>query len=143
VTNTGVSRFGALAVLTISLCYGQQQLRDEILAQERAGLDALKAGDLATFGNSTADEALFVDTHGPAGKEQVMKNVAGFRLTDYTISDVRFVELSKKSGLIVYQIVESGVSHGKEFTAKVYVSSIWESRAGKWLCLFSQETAAK
>ncbi len=43
-------------------------LRDEIVAQERAGLDALKTGDLKAFGDSTADEAVFVDASGPAGK---------------------------------------------------------------------------
>jgi len=120
-----------------------QGFEEQIVAQERAGLDALKTGDLTTFGNSTAEDAVFVDTHGPAGKAQVMKNTAEFRLHDYTISDVNFRQLSPDSGLIVYKIVESGASHGKEFSATVYVSSIWTKRDGKWLCLFSQETAAR
>jgi len=38
---------------------------------------------------------------------------------------------------------EKGVSHGKEFAAQVYVSSIWAKRGSQWVCLFSQETAAK
>jgi ketosteroid isomerase-like protein len=118
-------------------------LQDQIVAQERVGLDALKTGDLTAFANSTADDAIFVDAHGPAGKAQVMKNTAEFRLHDYTISDLRFVPLSADSGLIVYKIAESGASHGREFTAQVYVSSIWTKRDGKWVCLFSQETAAR
>jgi len=118
-------------------------LRDEIIAQERAGLDSLKSGNLAPFNASIAEEAVFVDAHGPADKAQVMKNTAGFRLTDYTISDIHFVPLSAKSGLIVYHMTESGNSHGRDFTAKVYVSSIWIRRKGKWLCVFSQETTAK
>jgi hypothetical protein len=40
-------------------------------------------------------------------------------------------------------ISEKGVSHGKEFTAQAYVSSIWMEGGGKWLCLFSQETGAR
>jgi hypothetical protein len=73
----------------------------------------------------------------------VVKNVAGFRLSDYTMTDVRFVALSADSGLIVYRLAESGTSHGKEFAAKVHVSSLWLRQGGRWLCMFSQETAAK
>jgi ketosteroid isomerase-like protein len=122
---------------------GADALRDEIVAQERAGLDALKAGDIEAFANATADDAVFADAAGPATKAEVVRNVAGFRLRDFAMSDIRFVPLSADSGLIVYRMTESGTSHGKDFSAKVVVSSIWAKRSGKWVCLFSQETAAK
>jgi hypothetical protein len=118
-------------------------LQQQIVAKEREGLDALKTGNLEQFANLTADDALLVDAQGPASKAQVMKNVAGFTLTDYSMDDVRFVPLSVTSGLIEYKIAEKGVSHGKEFAAQAYISSIWAEREGKWLCLFSQETAAR
>jgi hypothetical protein len=118
-------------------------LQQQIIAKEREGLDALKTGNLELFGNLTGDDAVLVDAQGPATKAQVLKNVAGFNLTDYSMEDVRFVPLSAKSGLITYKISEKGVSHGKEFAAQAYVSSIWAEREGKWLCLFSQETAAR
>ena len=137
-----------LVLMTAALGQAQQvkkvpALQEEIVAQERAGLDALKPGDIAAFAGATADDAVFVDAAGPAGKADVVKHVADFRLTDYTMSDIRFVRLSADSGLIVYRIADSGTSHGKEFTAKVYVSALWARRGGKWVCLFSQETAAK
>jgi ketosteroid isomerase-like protein len=118
-------------------------LRDQIVASERAGLDCLKRGDLAAFGEATAEDAVFVDSQGPATKAEVMEHTAGFRLTDYLIEDVRFVPVSPESGLISYKITESGNSHGHDFTARVYVSSLWAKRQGKWVCLFSQETAAR
>jgi hypothetical protein len=118
-------------------------LEEQILSKEREGLDALKAGEPERFGELTADEAVLVDAHGAATKAQVLKNVAGFRLTDYSIEDVRFVPISAKSGLIAYKIHETGVSHGKEFTAQAYVSSLWTKRGKKWFCLFSQETGAR
>jgi hypothetical protein len=118
-------------------------LEQQIVAKEREGLDALKTGNVEIFANLTAEEAVFVDAAGLATKAEVMKNVAGFTLTDYSTEDVRFVPLSKASGLISYKIHEKGVSHGHEFTAQAYVSSIWAQRAGKWFCLFSQETAAR
>lgn len=118
-------------------------LRDQIVASERAGLDCLKRGDLAAFGEMTADDAVFVDSQGPATKAEVMEHTAGFRLTDYSIEDVPFVPVSAESGMISYRITESGNSHGHDFTARVYVSSLWAKRQGKSVCLFSQETAAK
>jgi hypothetical protein len=118
-------------------------LREQIVASERAGLDCLKRGDLAAFGEATAEDAVFVDSQGPATKAEVMEHTAGFRLTDYSIEDVRFVPVSAESGMISYRITESGNSHGHDFKARVYVSSLWAKRQGKWFCLFSQETAAK
>jgi len=133
-----------LLAFTASVALAQPQtLQSTILAQERQGLDCLKTGNLAEFAAATAGEAVFVDAHGPADKAQVVKNTSEFRLDDYTIEDVKFVPLSSKSGLISYKLTESGTSHGKQFKAKVYVSSIWTKRKSKWLCLFSQETAAR
>lgn len=122
---------------------GENATEQQIISKEREGLDALKTGDLERFGNLTADEAVMVDAKGPASKAQVLKNVAGFTLTEYTMDDVKFVPISANTGLISYKITEKGVSHGKEFTAQAYVSSIWAERGDKWVCLFSQETAAR
>jgi len=115
----------------------------QIVAKEREGLEALKTGDLIRFGDLTADDAIFVDAKGPAGKTEVLKNVAGFKITEYSMENVEFRAISKTTGFIAYKITERGISHEKEFAAQVYVSSIWTQRDGKWVCLFSQETAAR
>ena len=106
-------------------------------------MDVLKTGELAPFNASIAEEAVFVDAHGPATKAEVVEHTAAFRLHDYSMTDVRFVRLGTDSGLIVYTLTESGTSHGHEFSARGYVSSIWAKRDGQWKCLFSQETAGR
>jgi len=152
-THSAVSRGILLLLLAGALGHAQQPqeaaraggdaLREEIVAQERAELDSLKTGDLTAFANFLADDAVFVDTQGAASKAEVVKNTAGFRLREYTMTDVRFLALSADSGLIAYRMAETGTSHGKEFAAKVHVSALWLRRGGRWLCVFSQETAAK
>jgi len=112
-------------------------------AKERKELDCLKSGNYAAFAGLLAEDAVFVDAHGPAGKAEIVKNTAEFRLDDYTMEDVKLVPLSPKSGLLIYKLTETGTSHGKQFTAKVYVSALWAERRGKWLCLYSQETSAR
>jgi hypothetical protein len=121
----------------------ESPLQQQVIAAEREGLDALKLGNVDDFASHTADGAIFVDAHGPANKEQVVKNVADFHLTDYSMDDIHFVQLSPHSGLIVYTITEKGMSHGKEFSARAHISSIWANDGGKWVCLFSQETGAR
>jgi hypothetical protein len=121
----------------------ENSLGQQILAKERSGLDALKAGDFTTFGNLIADEGVFVDALGPASKAEVLKHTEGFKLTDYKIEDEKFMPVSADTGMISYYITEKGVSHAKEFTAHVYVSALWTKRGNDWVCLFSQETAAK
>jgi ketosteroid isomerase-like protein len=136
-------KLSLLLVLFAAVPTHAQGLREEIVAQERAGLEALKIGDIAAFGDSMAEDAVFVDTSGLAGKAQVVKNVGGFRLREFTMTDIRFVPLSADTGLVVYTLEESGTTHGKEFSARVHVASVWSKHSGKWLCEFSQETAAK
>jgi ketosteroid isomerase-like protein len=121
----------------------ESSLGQQILSKERAELDALKAGDFNAFGTLIADEAVFVDALGPAGKAEVLKHTEGFKLADYKIEDEKFVSISEDTGLISYYITEKGVSQGKEFTAHAYVSALWTKRTNDWVCLFSQETAAK
>jgi ketosteroid isomerase-like protein len=121
----------------------ENSLGQQILAQERAELDALKAGDFTKFGNLIADEAVFVDALGPASKAEVLEHTQGFKLTEYKIEDEKFLPISADTGLISYYVTEKGVSHGKEFNAHMYVSALWTKRANGWVCLFSQETATK
>jgi Domain of unknown function (DUF4440) len=121
----------------------ENSLGQQILSKERTELDALKAGDFTTFGSLIADEAVFVDALGPASKAEVLEHTEGFKVTDYKIEDEKFLPISADTGMISYYIAEKGVSHGKEFTAHVYVSALWTKRANNWVCLFSQETAAK
>jgi ketosteroid isomerase-like protein len=120
-----------------------QSMEREVVSKEREGLEALKASAPQRLADLTADDAIFVDAHGPASKAQVAENVIGFTLTEYTMDDVHFVRISPDTGLITYKLSEKGNSHGREFTAQAYVSSVWTHRDGKRVCLFSQETAAR
>jgi len=147
--NSKVSKI-LLVLLTTAFAHAQQPasvqdsaLQQEIIAHERAGLDAFKTGDIKAFADSTAEDAVFIDSGGIATKAEVLEHVAGFRLTDYTMADIKFVALSADSGLIAYRLTETGNSHGHDFTVRVYISSLWAKHSGKWLCEFSQETAVR
>jgi hypothetical protein len=75
---------GVFLLVAIAAIAQESALQTKILAKERQGLDCLKTGNLAEFAALTADDAVFVDPHGPASKAQVIKNTSEFRLDDYT-----------------------------------------------------------
>ncbi len=118
-------------------------IKDQIVAKEREELDALKAGQIDVFASLLADEAIFLNSRGPAPKAQVVKNVGNFKLLDYSMEDVQFVPVGPRTGLIVYKLTEQIGRGDKDFMATFYVSALWTERQGKWLCLFSQESPAK
>jgi hypothetical protein len=113
-----------------------------IVSKERDELNCLKQSDVQCFADLLADNAVFVDAHGAANKQEVVAHVSGLKLTDFTIADVHYVPLADRSGLIAYTLTEKGSANGHDFSAKVFVSAIWAERDGKWLCLFSQESPA-
>jgi ketosteroid isomerase-like protein len=118
-------------------------LKDQIVAKEREELTALKAGDYKTFADLIADDALFLDPHGPGTKAEVVEHVSDFKLLEFTMEDIHFIPLSASSGIVAYKLTQKGSSHGHEFTTTVFASATWEERKGKWVCVFSQETPAR
>ena len=147
-TGTGGAEETALALAAVGadpsgVNVSDDAMQEQLVAQERAGLEALKAGDVAGFAAMVGEDAVFVDDHGPATKAEVVKNVGGFRMIDYSMEGVRMVRASDAAGVIVYKLTEHGSSHGKEFNAVVYVSTLYALRGGKWVSLFSQETGER
>ena len=118
-------------------------LQDQIVAREREELEAIKTGNFEAFANLLADEAVFLNARGPSPKAEVVKHVTDFKLLDYAIDDVRYVQVGPKTGLIVYKLTQKGSAGGHEFAGKAHISALWTERDGKWVCLFSQETPTK
>ncbi len=122
---------------------GPSQLQAEIVAKERQELEALKNGRVQEFSDLMADEWMFVDSHGSAGKAEVVGHLSDLKLTEYSMADIKFVAVSPQSGVIAYKLTQKGRENGKDFADTVYVSALWVKRSGKWVCLFTQESPAQ
>lgn len=120
-----------------------QQPQVEIVAKERQELEALKNGKVREFADLMAEEAIFVDSHGSAGKAEVVGHLRDLKLLEYSMTDIKFVSVSPQSGLIAYKLTQKGRENGKDFADTVYASALWVKRGGQWLCLFTQESPAQ
>jgi hypothetical protein len=132
----------AALLLVPTLTAQTKTMQQQVLAAETSALDHLKNGDYSLFADMLDPTAIFVDAAGQATKQQVVRSVANFKLSSYTIESPQFQQLSPTSGLISYKITETGTSRGRELTARVYISSIWSNASGHWQCTFSQESVA-
>src|SRR5262249_55658238 len=132
-----------LIVVSAAPVLAQSNLATTIEAMERKELNCLRTGNMAEFASLIAEDAIFLDARGSAGKAEVVRNSSEVRLQDFTMEDVHFLPLTPKSGILIYRLIESGTSHGRGFSARVNVSAVWVEREGTWLCVFSQETPAR
>jgi hypothetical protein len=123
-----------------SLTAGPNTMSGQITAKEHEILDDLKNGEMQSFAALTADEALAVDSHGAHPKIQRPQKDSNYQLKSYTIENIRFIEVAPDTGLITYKLTKSGTLNSKPFTTKSYVSSLWITRGGNRVRLFTQET---
>jgi ketosteroid isomerase-like protein len=118
-------------------------LKQTIIAKEREELEAIKSGDMKSFAELLAEDAVFLNQRGYGDKALVVKNTSMVRLLEFSMDDIRFVPISESSGLVAYRLTETMARGGQQFNFQVYASAVWIQRADKWLCIFSQETPAR
>jgi ketosteroid isomerase-like protein len=97
--------------------------------------------------DAAAMRRLFADHHvsitpyyGMMNREIQLKNVAGWKITEYMESDWKVTLLGKDTACVTYQFTVKGMYKGEKLPAKSRVVSIWVRRNGSWLEASYQET---
>ena len=117
-------------------------LEDKIVALERQVAEAIKRNDMNAFGSLLTDDYVQVDSAGATPKFVLVKNEGNFAIKDYSMEDIRVVELNPEAALLTSKFAQKGTYQGKDYSTHGYSSSVWVKRGGKWLCAFSQVTSA-
>ena len=113
----------------------------DIEAKERQLLDAIKAKSWDAFGGMLADDFNLVVSDGVHSKAQTLETIKKYELTEYTLSDLRFLKVNAGLAVLTYTMTEKSNYDGKPTGAKPYrASSAWANRGGKWVNLYHQET---
>jgi ketosteroid isomerase-like protein len=103
--------------------------------------DAFAKQDEATIKKLMTEDHVAVTPYGgKQSRADQLKNLPELKITEYTASEARLTMLTKDSAMITYVLAQKGTYKGKDLPAKVYASSVWIKRDGKWQEALYQET---
>ncbi len=139
--------FLMIAIGISSVTFGQTKMSNDpkveaqIVALEKAGWEAWKNKNASWFQANLADEALQVGGAGVLNKSQIVKTAGtDCEVRSFSLDNFKFLMLDKNSALITFTGMQDGVCGGKTIPAKVYSTSVYVKRGGKWLNALYTET---
>ncbi len=107
---------------------------DDVIANERAIWDALKAKNYDGFASALAPDSMEVEANGVFDKAGTLRLVRGFDFSKAELSELRAVPFDSDASLVVYKVKVPGPGQAE------YHSTIWAKRDGKWMAVFHQST---
>jgi hypothetical protein len=115
----------------------------QIVAAERAINEAIAKGDMKTFHTHVAPDAVGIDTGGimkiDAEFDKMMQQV---KIQTWSIDNSQFYWVNDTTVLHMYRWTGKGAFQGMPIPSPVWSSTLWTSKAGKWLAVYHQETQA-
>jgi len=112
---------------------------------EKIGWQGWKDHDAQKAAGYFTDDTISIADGGVfKGKEQVVKSVTEARCTvnSFSLSDFSYMWLDKNTVIMTYTGTQDATCDGKKQGGKVFATSIWQKKGGKWLSPFHQETDA-
>lgn len=135
----------AVVLLLVSfVSYGQMtDLAETITAKEKEVYEAIKAGDMETFGTYLADNFMSVDAMGIVDRAKELEKIANLKLDTYELSDIQVVQPAEGMAIITYILNGSGRWEQEQFSGTYYSTSTWMMMdGGEWKAIMHTETKA-
>ena len=133
----------AVVVLIPTLASAQNAaLAKQIEANERAVSEAVAKNDAAGFNKLIAADAISMDGAGLMAVSEFVKILPQVKTTSWAIDQVKVTAINDTTALITYRWTGKGTFMGQAMPSPVFASTIWASKAGKWMAVFHQETTA-
>lgn len=107
---------------------------DDVIANERAIYEALKAKNFDGFASALASDSIEVEPNGVFDKAGTMREVRSFDFSKTELSEFKAVPFDSDASLVVYKVKVPGPELGE------YHSTIWAKKDGKWMAVFHQGT---
>lgn len=114
------------------------------MAMEKRAWDAFGKGEGKYFESSLTDDAQIIGDSGNMNKAAIvaMINTKPCTIKSYNLSNFKVTMLDSNTAIATYEAAEDGTCGGMALPAKVYGTSIYVKRKGKWQGVLHQETAA-
>jgi hypothetical protein len=119
-----------------------EDLKQKIIALEKAGWNAWKDKNANWFQNNTTEECLWVSSEGINDKAQMIKSTStDCNVKSVSLENFQFVKLNDKTVLLTYVANQDGYCGNNKLTNKIRASVNYVNRNGKWLEAFYMETS--
>lgn len=109
----------------------------DVTANEKLVWDALKSRNFEAFGSYLASDAMEIEAEGVYDKAGSVKGVSMFDFSKTQLSNWKTLKLDDDASIVIYTVMDPGMK-----PEKVFHSTVWVSRDGKWRALFHQGTPA-
>ncbi len=136
----------AIAIAASSVAFGQMKSKDNsvearLIALEKQSWEEWKNKNGGFFQTLLTDEAVNVGVGGLSNKSQIVKSTSSdCEVKSFSVDNFKVVMLDKNVALLTYAAIQDGICGGRTIPAKVFASSVYVKRGGKWLNAFYQET---
>jgi hypothetical protein len=118
---------------------------EAIKKMERDLWEAWKAKDTKPFDKMVSSDAVALDmSQGWQSKSQMIKGMTDMPcdVNSYSIGEEKISWIDKDAALYTYTANVDASCGGQKLPDKIYASTVWAKRGGKWETTFHQETPA-
>lgn len=131
-------------LISVVAAPAQTAMENTLMAMEKQAWDAFGKGDGKFFEAFLTDDAILGSDYGFAGKAQSVKDIGSkpCELKSYSFSNFKVTMLDKNTALATYEAAQDVTCMGQKAPPKVYGSTLYVKRKGKWLGAFHTETPA-
>jgi uncharacterized protein (TIGR02246 family) len=134
----------ALAVVSPSMA---ADLKEEIVAVEKASWKAFADHDAKAYGDTMTDDAVEVSALGEVvvGRQKILADISSSpcNVKSFDLADTKVRQLSADTAILTYALAQDVTCAGQKLPAKVFATSVYVRQGGKWRWASYQETALK
>jgi hypothetical protein len=135
-----------LSLVLLSFVAAEAQTANEkmFMDMDKQAWDAFGKGDGKFFETFLSDDALLGGGMGFAGKAQAVKDISTkpCDLKSFSFANYKVTMLDANTALATYEATQDVTCGGQKSADKVYATSVFVKRKGKWLAAYHQEVDA-
>jgi len=125
--------------------FSESGTKEMFEAKIKAEWEALKNKDKKTYGDLLADDyqGVEVDGRGERTKAQALAELPATNVFNYTLWGLKVIPLGSDAAFVIYESTLQFPPKSVVRLSRVYISELWQKRAGQWKEVHYQETHVK
>ena len=134
----------AFVLISFAAASAQATMENTLMTMEKSAWDAFGKGDGKFFETFLTDDAILGSDYGFSTKAESVKDIGTkpCELKSYAFSNFKVTMLDKNTALVTYEATQDATCMGQKSPAKVYATSLYVKRKGKWQGAYHSETPA-